>query len=275
MQRGKAAPVSILVWWAVVSGCTLGPFESARTLPRGAVSVQVAPSVVINELVGDQPFLYHIYADVGVRIGATDHLDVGLRPLNGLGLLADVKYNFLSPESHLAVALQGGFGAATDLDGTATLPLPVRALISYMVRDRFEPFASFGYSFFWYFGRDFEGEPGVQYADRAGYGDGMIQITVGARVVLFRRGRTTGHLGLAYSYWHQVVDDPGDFYSMVDNHFVGVGLGFEIGRRGSESAPAADQVEPIEARPEAPPPPEGVETPWDLPVEDESEEEPR
>jgi hypothetical protein len=117
-------------------------------------------------------------------------------------------------------------------------------------------------------------EPDVDYAERRGYGDGVLQITAGARVVLFRRVRTTGHLALGYSYWHQVVDDPGDNYSMVDNHFVGLGFGLEIGPRGAAQPVDDGMTEPTnEALPasyeppanlEPPPPPEGVDSPWDV-----------
>lgn len=103
--------------------------------------------------------------------------------------------------------------------GAAVLHLPVRALASWDIGSSLTPYLGAGYGFFWIFGYS-HGEPGVDCAAREGYGDGVCMLTVGLQLF-------SGHaapLLFEYSFWHQVVDDPGDFFSFSDNHIVAVGV---------------------------------------------------
>ena len=245
------------------SGCTLGTFESARTTPRGSMAMELSHTFALNENTDERPFVYAWHPQLGFRAGVTDHLDLGFRFFMGAGGLLDAKYNFFGPDSSVALALQGGFGAAGDWDesGAYTLHLPLRVLVSYLAWDRFEPFASVGYGFFWVFGRE-RTQPGVNYAERKGYGDGVLTLTVGARVVLYRRERSTAILSGGYSFWWAAVDDPGDFFSFVNNHFVGLAytMEFHFGRRRNRAH--EETPEPEIQEPDYPDTPEGVESPW-------------
>jgi len=97
-----------------------------------------------------------------------------------------------------------------------------------------DPDLGVGYAFWWHFGQD-EGllsdpgssRPGAQeepprYAERAGYGDGVLMLTLGSELHLDARRS----LLVEYGFWTQIVDDLGDFYDFVDTHIVQVGVTF-------------------------------------------------
>jgi hypothetical protein len=84
-----------------------------------------------------------------------------------------------------------------------------------------------GYGFYWIFDRSLsfdprEENPGSRPAERVGYGDGVLRLTVGLEWMLNAR---LGFL-VEYSYLAAVVDDPGDNFAFVDNHLAGLGLRF-------------------------------------------------
>ncbi|HEX7599489.1 MAG TPA: hypothetical protein VF518_14830, partial [Polyangia bacterium] len=106
-----------LIGLAVVAaaGCGVTRLQTARTVPRGETRTTVAAGIVTNDQ--ENNFKSHVNGlplDLMVRHGATDQIDWGLRLFLGLGLPADVKWNLVPAQSRTALALAGGFGAATD-----------------------------------------------------------------------------------------------------------------------------------------------------------------
>jgi opacity protein-like surface antigen len=216
-----------LVFLLALSGCGYALLQTARPVAEGELEVVVGAGVVYNDMVADRG-LYpdNVPPQLALRYGVREDLDVGVALFMGGGGLVDGKLNLLPPAGRLALSVQAGFGAATNL-GAATMPntptvlhLPLRLLGSWDL-PWVTPYAGAGYGFFWVFGYG-NPEAGVQYADRAGHGDGLLMLTGG--VEFFPRAAV--QLLLEYGYWTQIVDDPGDFHSFADNHLISAGLRF-------------------------------------------------
>jgi len=85
---------------ALLSGCGLGMLQTAKTTPAGELDFSLAAGYLHNEMIEIRDVgLGNLPVNFGVRYGATDHLDVGATVFMGLGVMPDVKYNFLPPES--------------------------------------------------------------------------------------------------------------------------------------------------------------------------------
>ena len=85
-----AAAVALLL-----AGCGGAALETAHTTPRGTIAVDMATSYVINEHNDDRTAMAHFWPDLGLRYGATDNLDVGVRMLllGGVPLVVGVGDN--------------------------------------------------------------------------------------------------------------------------------------------------------------------------------------
>ena len=213
----SARRLAVALGVLVSAGCGVTRLQTARTVPRGATQTTIAASLVY---LGDRQStsisgVPALPPEVMVRHGATDQLDWGIRTFFGLGLLADVKWNLLSPERRTALSLSGGFGAAADQG--AVLHVPFTVSVSHAVRPGFTPYAAVGYSTYWIFGYK-DPDPGVSYAPRTGTGDGLLMLHAGIELAA-ASGRA---LMLEYTIDIPIVDDPGDFYGFGTNQFFSI-----------------------------------------------------
>jgi hypothetical protein len=222
-SRGAAVALAATAW--LVAGCGATQFQTARTVPRGSIMGFAGISFVGNELFADRGVtVYNFQPDFGCRVGVLDGMDVGISHFFVLGLLGDVKVNLVPPDWDFALSVKGGFGAAADVGeiGDAwLLHIPVTLMASYRI-GRVEPYVGLGYGFFWIFGRRPPEGSVERPPERKGYGDGVVRATAGVEIML------TARVGLLfeYTYMPAVVDDPGDYYSFVDNHIGSVGVRF-------------------------------------------------
>jgi hypothetical protein len=216
-------PIAALVLSVTVEpACGFGLLQTARTTPKGGYDITAGLGYVHNELVGERGVsLSNLPLQVGVRRGLRDNLDAGLQLFMGAGLLFDAKYNFMPVGHPLAVSVSGGIGAGYNFDGGEVVHVPLRLLASYdLWSARVCPYVGVGYGTFWVldYGKP---ETGVRYAARKGHGDGILALTLGTTL-----GRPPFGVVIEYNYWTQVLDDPGDFYSFVDNHILLAGVRF-------------------------------------------------
>ena len=225
------AVLAVLASLAGLPACGIGALQTARPTAVGQVDLTGGLGYLHNSLTEERGIgLTSFPLTLGARTGVAERADVGLRLFSFGGALADAKLNLMPPAHPLAVSLSLGFGGAADVfgdQGAWYLHLPVNLLVSYDVRSWFTPYASLGYGFFWIFGRENPSEdPSAKPPTRKGHGDGVVMVSAGMR---FRVGRRTA-LFAEYSFWGKAVDDPGDYYSFVHNHFALAGLQVTLGR---------------------------------------------
>jgi len=222
----RASPVLLLACALAVQGCGYGLFQTARTVPRGEYHFMVAGAFQGNELIRERGVTMYNYApQVDMRIGVADRVDLGVGLLLGPGLRVDAKVNVLPPGHAAAVSFSAGLGGALDMGQTSAwlLHVPVNVLASYTFHGRLTPYAAVGYGFYWIFGRTLSStDPNAVYADRGGWGDGVLRLTAGLEWRI--RGRFA--LLVEYSFLPAVVDDPGDNFAFMDNHVAGFGARF-------------------------------------------------
>jgi hypothetical protein len=169
---------------ATLSGCGLGMLQTAKTTPKGDLDFSLAIGYLHNEMTDVRGFAFtNVPLHLGLRYGLTDNLDLGAALFMGLGLMTDVKYNFLPPGNPLGISLQGGLAAAYDEMALATtIHLPARALVSYEIADgALTPYAGFSFGLYWIFGYgdNDQPDPGTNLASREGHGDGVIAASLG------------------------------------------------------------------------------------------------
>jgi len=206
------------------SGCGLGMLQTAKTTPAGELDFCLAAGYLHNHMIEIRNFgLSNIPVGLGVRYGINDHLDAGATVFMGLGLMPDVKYNFLPTDCPLALSLQAGFGAAYDeFAGAATLHLPFRALVSYEAFEWLTPYAGVSFGLYWIFGYSDADENTSNLAPREGHGDGVLSFTAGLEFF----SRNPVRLLVEYTYFDPVLDDPGDRYAFAENHIFLLGTRF-------------------------------------------------
>jgi hypothetical protein len=214
----------VLAAAALLSGCGLGLLQTARTTPAGELDFSLAAGYMHNEMIEVRDFgLANLPVNFGVRYGATDHLDVGATVFMGLGLMPDVKYNFLPPDCPLALSLQAGFGAAYDeFAGAAVLHLPLRAMVSYEAAGWLSPYAGVSFGLYWIFGYGEVDQSTPDLAPREGHGDGVLTVSAGLEFF----SRSPARLLVEYTYFRPVLDDPGDRFAFAENHIFLLGTRF-------------------------------------------------
>jgi hypothetical protein len=215
----------IVVMATVISGCGLGVLQTARPVARGVIEATGGTGMMANDVVKAKTdsSISWSFAELGTRLGLTDHLDVGGRIQFFPGGLLDFRYNFLAPNDPLALSISGGIGGSVGTSGAA-LHVPLSVGVSYDWPN-VSPYAHLGWSHFWFF----KGEPDdfetVDYVDKKGHGDGILRSTAGVR---FKVGDMV-LLYLEYNYWLPLLNDEGDFYKFDDTHVALIGLGFLSG----------------------------------------------
>lgn len=204
----------------LAAGCATGQYQTAHTLPKGDLRVTISDAYLTNESGRAIPVL----PQLAVRYGFTQRLDAGASLFLSTGALLDGKYNLRSPTADLALAIRAGAGWATEfLSNGSVFHLPVSVLASYRF-GALEPYAAVGYGAYWVFGRrppNFD--PDTRYAARTGTGDGNLLVSAGLE---WKLGRVVSLL-FDYTLLQPLLDDPGDSFSFVRNHQVGIGLGFQ------------------------------------------------
>jgi hypothetical protein len=207
---------------AAFSGCGgTALMQTARTLPRGEVGVELGASVLYNAMVEERGFaLSNLPQRVGMRFGLTDRLELGARSFLGLGLLAGAKYNLLPADSRFALSLMASAGGGTWLDQSA-LHVPVDAIASVDLGP-WTPYGSVGFGAWWFFVPEASRAPGSRLAERTGTGDGVVGLRLGSEL---RVGQRVALL-LEYGYSRPMLDDPGDSFALATNHQVTAGVRF-------------------------------------------------
>ncbi len=208
--------LGLLVPLLVGQGCGMGMLQTARPTPRGVIEAFAGSGAVANDVVKERTGNDAIWsvAEVGTRVGLTDHLDIGGKLQHFPGGLLEVKYNFLEPDNPLALSLRGGLGGSIGTMGAA-LHVPVSVGISYDWA-YVAPYAHLGWSQFWFFKGEPEDAETVDYMDREGHGDGVLRATGGLRIIVNK------YLSFyaEYNYWKPLLDYEGDFYRFDDTHAV-------------------------------------------------------
>lgn len=164
-----------------------------------------------------------------MRFGIHDRMDMSL----GLFLLTGVqwhaKVNLMPPECPLAIAVQMGIsGAVLPFQFDETVPwvlrAPINLLASVDIAKWFTPHIGAGYQFWWFFkmqrSPNAQLEPGYEWVERKGYGDGVVRLLGGLAFHTSER-RT---LMLEYAALIPVVNDLGDNFKFVLNHHFGIAL---------------------------------------------------
>lgn len=210
---------------ALVMGCSYGLGETPRTLPKGHLSGNTGMSMVFNRSDAERGGvgLHNLAPQLGpLRVGVAPHVDVGVATLFGLGLRADVKVSPTRPTLPFAFAVRAGGGGAYDTSGS--LAMAFAGVLASYTFGGVEPYLGATFANHWIYGRPTPDPgslgPGERFATRQGYGDGLVELTVGLRVSV----STWGSVSFEYSRWQPAQDDPGDFYRFVPNDIASLGL---------------------------------------------------
>ncbi len=219
-------------------GCaSQGLFQTAHSLGPGGFQVTGGETIALNRTLSGEGHeaVFHLSGQLDGRMGLTRSLDVGFTPHvnpwygNGfLGLGLDAKYNLLDNQRAFAVAprLAVAVDPIEDAEGSPWgklhRVLEAGGIASYRVTNWFEPYAALGLSNHWVpmIAEDepIELAPGERLADREGYGNGVVEMTLGADLSFSRRS----HIMLEYSLWLPAQNDPGDGYQFVTSHIFGL-----------------------------------------------------
>jgi hypothetical protein len=163
--------------------------------------------------------------EIEVRHGVSERVDLGVRTLLGIGLLADAKLNLIPPRLPVALAIAGGVGGAVGAADSApsagyVVHLPLSLLASVDAAAWLTPYASVGYRGFWMWGADDPTLPGTSYTTPAGRGEGLLLSNVGIEL---RRASGRGLL-VEYGYLLPLWSDPGHGYHFVSGHIIAIGF---------------------------------------------------
>ncbi|HKY38714.1 MAG TPA: hypothetical protein VJN18_22380 [Polyangiaceae bacterium] len=211
---------------ALVSGCSFGTFQTAHTQAPATVSVTPGATYVSNAIDDQQGRgpLTNAGAQLGARVGITEHVDAGVGSFLLSGLKADVKVNVLGPHQNFAIAPR--FGAGGRL-GREIWMLEGGAIASYLLFERFEPYLGLTFANHW-----IEPDPPLgplppNVVGKSGTGDGLLQLSLGVELVATRHFAVLAE----YGHWFVLHDDPGDFYRFLATNVVGVAMRFGRVRR--------------------------------------------
>lgn len=216
----------------LASGCGFGVLQTARPLPPGEMSFTAGAGSVHNSVVDAQQSPrepINVVGDLAFRVGVVDRLDIGIGGLWNGGLRADAKYDLLPTRSRFALSPRGGLGYAAG--GGWALTAFGGALASYDVFRWLTPYAGGTYATYWVHGRtpnDVTLASNERFADRKGYGDGLVELTAGLSVQV---GRAVALLG-EVDRWIPMQNDPGDFFRFVPSTVVMAGMQVTFGKRG-------------------------------------------
>lgn len=213
-----------------LTGCGYGVLQTAHTEPPGKPAVTVGAATVSNEYDAEarRNPATNAVPEASLRLGLTEHLDVGTGPYLLTGWRADVKGNLFRPAERHALAPRAGVAYAT-LQGDRTLLAFVGVIGSYRVARWFEPYGSLTMADNWVrieSPTDTRLAPNEAFVDRDRTGNGNLQAVLGAELSVTRRW---GFL-LEYGRWTPLWNDPGDFYRFAHNNVFAAGARFSAPR---------------------------------------------
>ncbi|HXK16926.1 MAG TPA: hypothetical protein VNG33_03960 [Polyangiaceae bacterium] len=209
-----------------LSGCSSGLFQTAHTTPPGHLRGNVGLSYLSNRVTreqsrsGGEPFV-SVSAQAGLRVGVTQHLDLGLGSFGIESATLDAKYNVLEHDQAWALAPRIGVAYGGKYE---TFRAEAGGIVSYKASRLVEPYLGLSFANYWitdYTRPDTPAPAGSRYARRTGSGDGVLQLNLGVEL-------PSKHYAtlLEYSHWFVLQDDPGDFYRFVPTNLVGVAVRF-------------------------------------------------
>jgi hypothetical protein len=208
----------------LATGCGYGLHQTAKTQRPGAVSLQTGLSYVSNEVLSAQtsalPTL-HFGGEVGpLRVGLSDHADMGFGLFYVTGVRVDSKFNVMPRENALAIAPRIGAGYAANSDRATTMWM-AGVIASYDVSSTFTPYASATFANHWFASPQpaVELGQGEQLAPATGLGDGLLQLVAGFQ---WRLGSVA--LSAEYGRWVPTQNDPGTFFAFVPTDVVSFGV---------------------------------------------------
>ena len=207
-----------------LSSCSFGLFQTAHTAPPGRIRGSAGLSYVTNSVVTrpSQPNpLLNLGAEAALRVGLTQHLDIGVGSFELAGAALDAKYNLLRPDQDFALAPRAGVAYGFNYE---TFRAEVGGVVSYRLSRLVEPYLGLTFANYWigdYTPPDAPAPPGWHFARRKGTGDGVLELNVGVEL-------PSKHFAtlLEYGHWFVLQDDPGDFYHFVPTNIVGVAVRF-------------------------------------------------
>jgi outer membrane protein W len=135
----------------------------------------------------------------------------------------------IAPAAAFALAPRLRVGGGTSPSGELWLA-ETGVIASYRVVGQFEPYIALGFANYWINYHDLEVRsatvprgPNQQLAARRGYGDGLLQGTIG-----FDSGFTE-HWGVVTElrYWLPLQNDPGDRYRFVDSQIFAFAVRYQ------------------------------------------------
>lgn len=210
------------------AGCGYGLHQTAKTQRPGAVSLQTGISYVSNEVISAQPEGIGPFVSLGgevgpLRVGLSDHVDMGLGFFYVNGLRLDSKLNVMPREDRLAIAPRIGAGFASN-EGRSTAMWMGGVIGSYDVWPTFSPYLSVTWANHWITAPQpaVDLGPGERLAPATGLGDGLLQLVAG---VQWRAGSVVA-LSVEYGRWQPMQNDPGTNYAFVASDVVSVGMRF-------------------------------------------------
>lgn len=220
----------VLITLSFLYSCGVGLFQTAETVPKGKVSFSSGISFIYNEnlRVRKQFVVSNFPVNLGLRVGLSSRVDLGISQFLLYGLLVEPKLCATPPEMRFKLSLSGGIGGAFDPYGISDdsdawiIGVPLTLIGSYDF-GRIAPYVATGYSFYWIFVTGYKKSSKQQYVERKGYGDGVARFTGGLRMKVGRAKRVNFFLFLEYSFLWAAVDDPGDLYSFINSHVVSFG----------------------------------------------------
>jgi len=234
LPRGPWRWPALLLVAAAFPGCGYGLLQSPRTTPPGDVDLTFGGTLIANTSTEEVTGLEVLpAAALQSRWGLTESLDLGVGLFNLLGASADLRWGLFARARPYALVASGGLGGTwktnvrDDEDGR-TLFARVgvlggydllrgaggKAAITGMVGVSFADFLFFGVP------RPDTDSPDPEVAG-TGRGDGVVMLHTG---LLF----ADGLVGVEYSYWTVVFDDPADHFRFVDNHVVSLSVRWGI-----------------------------------------------
>ena len=215
---------------APLVGCGFGLHQTAKTQRPGSVSLAQGFSYLTNsnlaaqQSTGGNPLGSPLGTDLGpLRVGLSDHVDMGIGLLYGSGVLVDSKFNVLGRSNRLALAPRLGSGFAVNGDRTTAMGL-AGIIASYDVQPALTPYLAGTFANHWIKSPQPYATlaPGEHLAPPTGAGDGLLELTVG----VYLHAGPIFAISAEYALWLPVQNDPGTFYSFVPSQIVSVGFHF-------------------------------------------------
>jgi hypothetical protein len=211
------------------TGCGYGLHQTAKTQLPGSVSLETGVSYVTNDVLSAQSLpTYKLGAELGpLRVGLSDHVDLGVGLFYVQGLRVDSKFNVMPRASRLAIAPRIGAGYAASSDRSTAMWM-AGVIGSYDVTPTFTPYLSATFANHWFASPTPVADlgQGERLAPPTGAGDGLLQLVGGFQ---WRLGSVA--LSAEYGRWLPVQNDPGTFFAFVATEVVSFGVRFCFEKR--------------------------------------------